>query len=65
VGRRKELYPGIYIPLAAHEQEERECQDGRQRGDEPGGANGYSSGGREEGPDQHSQFVPQSGDLIT
>src|SRR5215217_3469640 len=60
----EEPYPSVHIPLAAKEQKEGECQYGRERGDEPGGANGYSSGGREEVPEQRSQFVPETFELV-
>src|SRR3712207_5719440 len=60
----KEPYPSVEIPFAAHEQEERERQNCRQRGDEPGGANGYSSGGGEDVPQQRSQFVPETFELV-
>src|SRR5918995_7224802 len=60
----EEPYAGVHVPLAAKDQKEGECQYGRERGDEPGGANGYSSGGREEVPEQRSQFVPETFELV-
>jgi hypothetical protein len=64
VGFREEPHPRVEIPLAAHEQEEREREHCCQSGDEPGGTNGYSSGGGEEVLDQRSQFVPKILDLV-
>jgi hypothetical protein len=49
--------------VAAQDQEERERQDGRQRGEEGGGAYGYLPGGREEVPYHLAQLLPQIGQL--
>src|SRR5215212_4521227 len=60
---REEPHPGVDVPVAAQDQEERERKHGRQRGEEGGGAYGYLPGGREEVPYHLAQLLPQIGQL--
>src|ERR687897_2060732 len=59
----EEPHRRVDVPVAPQYQKEGERKDGRQRGEEGGGAYGYLPGGREEIPYHLPELLPQVGEF--